>query len=273
MGCLVREFGINRTHLTDYLRRNAEENGGKAAIIFGNQTVSWQELWQRVAKASGVVSARLDSGRQEVVAILAPNSPEFVIAYLAVVHAGHIALPLDISFKKLEISSVIGEARPRLILASGQLAELFDDEVMPIEDLLAAKPASTAPELRLAPAEQIATLFLSSGTTGRPKIIPNTHANILWDLEAISKPMGWTAKDSLLITLHLSHRHGLVICFLGALYHHNTIYLEERFNARRAMEILESGKVSLYSAVPSIYESLVGFEPGTKFDLGAVRHQ
>lgn len=204
-------------------------------------------------------------------AILAPNSPDFVITYLAVVHAGHIAMPLDITFKKLELDSVIQAVNPDLVVTRRNLRESVDGDTVLIEDLLDAMPRKRDPKPQLPPDKQLATLFLSSGTTGRPKVIPNTHANILWDVKAIAGPMGWTAKDSLLITLHLSHRHGLVICLLGALYHGNAIYLEERFSPGVALEILGSGKISLYSAVPSIYESLVGFEPETEFDLSPVR--
>jgi len=253
------------------LRRNADDIGGKTAIVFNGRQLSWQALWSGVQAASSQLSPLLGGERQQVVAILAPNSPEFLITYLAIVHAGHIAMPLDITFKKLEIEPIIETVNPALVLALKDYGHLVDRDILLIEDLLAAKPQAPLPGPQLPPGKKVATLFLSSGTTGRPKAIPNTHANILWDVTAIAKPMNWTAEDTILITLHLSHRHGLVICFLSALYHGNTIYLEERFNPGKTLSLLESGQVSVYSAVPSIYEMLVGYEPNAKFDLSQVR--
>jgi acyl-CoA synthetase (AMP-forming)/AMP-acid ligase II len=253
------------------LRRNADEAGDKAAIVFNGQTTSWRELWEGVKTASAALSSKLDSRQQQVVAILEPNSVEFIICYLAVLHAGHIAMPLDITFKKLELDSVISSVRPDLILTRRDRSEIANGRAFLIEELLSTQVEVQEQGPRLGADKQIATLFLSSGTTGQPKTVPNTHSNILWDIKAISGPMDWTADDSLLITLHLSHRHGLVICLLGALYHGNTVYLEERFSPQTTLDLLQSGKISVYSAVPSIYESLVRFEPGTKFDLSTVR--
>jgi acyl-CoA synthetase (AMP-forming)/AMP-acid ligase II len=253
------------------LRRNAELFGEKPAIVFGRESASWADLWQRTEKAAAVLAERLPNQHQEVVALLAPNSIDYVISYLAIVHAGHIAMPLDITFKKLEIDPIISGIKPALIISDKNLAGLKGSENLPTDKLLSATAKQVIKPLRLPAGEQIATLFLSSGTTGRPKTIPNTHANILWDVRAISAPMKWTEKDTLLLTLNLAHRHGLVICLVGALFHGNTVYLEGRFDPRTTLEKLASGKISIFSAVPSIYESLVNFEPDTDFNLEPVR--
>ena len=266
-----RETCINGRYLTDFLRQNAENISEKPAVVFNGQSMSWQEIWEKVRSASSNLTAQLDGQRQQVVAILAPNSPEFLIAYLAVVHAGHIAMPLDITFKKLELGPIIKDVNPSLILALKDYSNLVEGNIQLIEDLLETGAREPLAGPQLPPELQVATLFLSSGTTGQPKAIPNTHSNILWDVMAIAKPMGWTVDDTVLITLHLSHRHGLVICFISALYHGNTVYLEERFSAGTALDLLESGKVTVYSAVPSIYESLVEYEPEKEFDLSRVR--
>lgn len=266
-----RRIFIDRIYLTDLLRRNADEYGGRSAIVFNEESISWRELWDRVLSATGFISDLLDNSRQRVIAIYAPNSLEYVISYLAVVHAGHIAMPLDITFKKMELEPIIESVRPAIILSQKSQSAIAGAKIIYIEDMLASDKQPPANLMRLAPEKQIATLFLSSGTTGNPKTIPNTHANILWDIKAISKPMGWSHRDTILITLHLSHRHGLVICLLSAIYHGNTVYLEARFNPQKTVEQLASGKITIYSAVPSIFESLVGFEPLKKFDFRGVR--
>ena len=233
--------------------------------------MSWQQLLDEASWVAGFIFDALDGQQQKVVSLLLSDSWQFVVAYFGITLSGNIAMPVDITFKKLEIDFVTGKVNPELVIAGKATRTLLTRPVVLIEDILAAKTACPRMEYRLPPSQQIATLFLSSGTTGRPKPIPNTHQNQLWDIEAISKPYGWRADDSLLITLHLAHRHGLVICLLGALYHGNTVYLEERFDPARVLQILSSGKVSFYSTVPLAYEKLTEFNPREKFDLSSMR--
>lgn len=262
---------MNKKYISDYLAKNAAELPDKDFLVCNDRTLSWSEALAEAGAISAYLAARLSGRQQRTICILLPDSWEFVVTYLGITGSGNIAMPIDITFKKLEVNSVVGSIRPDIIIANRQTQSVVDGPVVLVEDMLAAAQPSPAIRYHLSPDRQVATLFLSSGTTGRPKAIPNTHTNQLWDVEAIAKPMGWTSSDSLLITLHLAHRHGLVICLLGAIFHGNTVYLEERFSAERTLKTLASGKVSIYSTVPAAYEKLVEFEPNKKFDLSRVR--
>jgi acyl-CoA synthetase (AMP-forming)/AMP-acid ligase II len=262
---------IETKYLTDFLFRNAAKLKHKEFLVCRDRSVSWAEARDESEIVSSFIADKLAGRQQKVIGILLPDSWQFVVAYFGVTGSGNIAMPIDMSFKKLEINSITEAIKPALVIASQETRHLSDETAFLIEDILTDKNPPVDFNYQLPPDKQIATLFFSSGTTGQPKAIPNTHANQLWDVAAIAGPMGWTSADSLLITLHLAHRHGLVICLMGAVYHGNTVYLEERFNASRTLEMLQSGKVSLYSSVPSAYEKLVECEPQTAFDLSAVR--
>lgn len=259
-------------HISDYLFRNAKNLPQKPALITTDRTMTWQELAREVNSAAASLEQYLpDDNRQQIVATLVPNSWQCVVVYLAIVHLGHVALPVDISFKKLEVDFVLEATRPDLVIADRRAAALVAGPVILVSDILSAKLLSPKKVYRVPATRQVASLFLSSGTTGKPKPIPNTHANQLWDVRAIAGPFGWTEQDSLLITLHLTHRHGLVICLLSAIYHGNTVYLTERFSIERTVALLESGKISIYSTVPPVYEQLVNFRPKGKINLSKVR--
>ncbi len=258
-------------HISEYLFKNAKSLPKKPALVTDERSFNWAELASEVMRVADALAERLPYKEPKVIALFLPDSWQFIVTYFAIVHLGHVAMPVDVTFKKLEVDFVLFAVEPQLIVANRQTATLVDDPAILIEDLLIAKDRPTAPTIRQAANRQVATLFLSSGTTGQPKAVPNTHANQLWDVEGIAEPYGWTVEDTVLITLHLAHRHGLVICLLGAVYHGNTVFLQERFNPEEVLAILESGKISLYSTVPPAYEKLVEAASNKKIDLSKVR--
>lgn len=262
---------MDKRYISDYLKTAADKLGSRDFLICKDRTLNWAEAYNESNYVAAFTAQRLKGRQQKIIGILLPDSWEFVVAYFGANASGNIAMPLDITFKKLELDYLVSVIRPEFVIVSRQTRHLVEGPTVLIEDILLQKSTFEFPGYSLPPEEQIATLFFSSGTTGKPKPIPNTHTNQIWDVDAISKPMGWTEKDRLLITLHLAHRHGLVICLLGAVYHGNKVYLAERFDAQETLELLGSGKISLYSAVPAIYAKLIEQGSKGKFNLSAVR--
>ncbi len=205
---------------------------------------------------------------------MAPNSIEFLISYLAVVHTGHIALLLDPAYKRLELDAIIDQIPSSLIITTGDYRQRISDHHEPVilaEDLLEATPAADRPAyLRLPADEQIASLTFTSGTTGKPKAVPNTHANHIWNIKTCSSVWKWTSDDSLLISVPLSHMLGIVMGLSGSLYHGNTFYLQAWFDEADTLEMLSSGKISFFSHAASAYVRLAQ-APDKGYDLSQVR--
>ena len=99
-------------HISDYLFRNAKSWPSKPALITTERTLTWQELATEVSSAAAALEKLLpDQKNQQIVATVMPNSWEYVVIYFAIIHLGHIALPVDITFKKLEIDFVLNAAK------------------------------------------------------------------------------------------------------------------------------------------------------------------
>lgn len=261
-------------HLTDYVQFNAANYADKPAVVFEGQRISWSELWRKTENLSYFFIDELGDSRQRIVALLATNSIDFIIAYLAVLQAGHIVLPIDPAYKRLEIDAIIDRLRPSMII----LQERYEDQVgeagIPkhnLSGLQGGPPAATGKKpLRLAADKQVASITFTSGTSGAPKGVPNTHRNHIWNIEACSAVWDWTADDSLLINLPLSHMHGLVIGLSGAIYHGNTMYLRQQsFDAAAILKELASGRVSIFTHGPIAYMKMLE-QPGDH-DLSKVR--
>lgn len=266
-------------YITDYLERNVQTDPQKPAVYFQDTMITYEELFDKVVVAAAHIQRQLSSsldgtshGIQQIVGILLPNSIDFLVAYLGVIHAGHIAMPLDPNFKPLETKNVISQIRPQLTISNNTYKGHFvKGAFMQVNGLYGGVKPGKCDFLRLPADKMVATMLFTSGTTGNPKAVPYTHANHMWNPAAVSKMWQWTAEDTILISLPLSHWHGLVMGIDGALFHGNTIYLQDWFSAEDTVEMLQSGKISLFMHVPIAYQKLVEYAATRSIDISDVR--
>lgn len=254
---------------------HAGKSPRKTAVVFEGSRVSYMELMDRVEAAAAHFTERLGNQRQQVVALLATNSIDFIISHLAILHAGHITMPLDPAFKRMEIDAILERIGPAMLVAQERYGNKFtnhgDIETITTEILLGNKiPGNAGGYLRLSPQDQVATITFTSGTSGQPKGVPNTHANHAWNIYTCSKVWDWTPKDSLLVTLPLSHMHGLVIGLSGCIYHGNTMYLHQQsFDTAAVLDELASGNITIFTHGPIAYMRML--EAEGRYDVSGVR--
>ena len=266
----------SKTHLTDYLREHARLTPNKLAVVTTSKTLTWSELATRVEAGAAHISDQIKGhcDEQQIIALLMPNTWQYVVAYLSIVHAGHMAMPIDVIFKPLEIEAVLNQVPPVLLITDEAGAARVNKgmvDVIGVEDFPTEAPPGVADYLRLPADKQVACLFFTSGTTGKPKVVPNTHANHIWNIETCSKVWNWTSSDSQLTSVRLSHMLGLVMGLSGTLYHGSTMYLQERFIAEDTLKILASGKITMFSHGPLVYAQLLKAPNRRKYNLSRIR--
>jgi acyl-CoA synthetase (AMP-forming)/AMP-acid ligase II len=272
---------MKSVYITDYLERNAKEMPNKPAVIFNDQILTYEELLQKVATCAGHIQSKIrvapdeENQKQYIVGLLLPNSIDFLVAYLGVIYAGHIAMPLDPNFKAMEVQNVISQMNPLFTITNANYKDHFltSTNTVFVSELDSNESSIDRSSFQYAlnPEMQIATMLFTSGTTGNPKAVPYTHANHMWNPAAVSKLWEWTAEDTILISLPLSHWHGLVMGVDGALYHGNTMYIQDWFSAEETVKMLQSGKISLFMHVPIAYQKLVEYANKQLIDISAVR--
>jgi acyl-CoA synthetase (AMP-forming)/AMP-acid ligase II len=228
---------------------------------------------EAVERVAANIGPLIDSNNQEVITVLLPNSIDFIVAYMAIIETGHIALPLDPAYKSLEFDNLIEQIPPKLIISNAEYRTKFSEthqkDVRLLEDIR-NKTSKEYKPLRLDPKKQIASLTFTSGTTGKPKAVPNTHANHIWNIKVCSERWDWSTKDTLLVSVPLSHMHGIVIGLSGSIYHGNTIYLQKWFDETETLQLLASGNISILTHAASAYVKLIQ-AADDNYDLSAVR--
>jgi malonyl-CoA/methylmalonyl-CoA synthetase len=237
------------------------ENGGASIHLSYAQLYAQAEQWAAAFGQMGIQKG-------DRIAFFLGNRPEFVIAYLAVLRAGAIMVPINLRYRRLEIQHILNDCTPRFLVTEKAqepiLAELIRDDLGGIERVLAVdRPEEWFPtEIgeRDTPAihgEDLALIMYTSGTTGRSKGAMISHNNVLATVTGLIAAWAWAADDVILLPLPLFHVHGLVVGLHCALAVGATMRLRPKFDAEETVEVVASGGATLFFGVPTLYVRLL----------------
>lgn len=218
--------------------------------------------------ASRIAVTLLD-GREDLaesrIAFHIPPSPTQAATQLAIWLAGGIAVPLALSHPAPELEHVLRDADVEGIIAAGAGEQTCRDlaKKLDIRFLTSAATLNNASEStdkprlpEIAPSRR-ALIVYTSGTTGRPKGVVSTHANLAAQISALVTAWGWTPDDRILLVLPLHHVHGIVNVVGCALWSGACVEMHPSFDADATWEAIASGRLTLFMAVPTIYRRLI----------------
>lgn len=202
----------------------------------------------------------------DVVSLLMPNSPEYIIAYFACWQIGAVAGPVNSLLKSEEIEWVVGNSESKLIL-SGPAATADGLEYghaatrsgIPCVSLdTAALPSADAgvSDVDISPDDD-AIIIYTSGTTGKPKGCLLTHGNIIANARQITDWMGFGPDDRLLTVMPLFHMNAVSVTTMSALYAGGSTVVSPKFSASRFWEIIEKYRITSFGSVATMLSMLL----------------
>ncbi len=208
-------------NLALWLHRAGLADADRPALGQGDRVLrSYGEVAGRVARLAGALTGRFGLTPGERVAIAAKNSPDYVEVLYAIWHAGLAAVPVNAKLHGAELGYILEHSGTRVCFASAGLdgeialhAPLGFERMVVIgsaayEALLTADPIAVEPR---APGD-LAWLFYTSGTTGRPKGAMLTHKVLAAASEAYATEVDSVAPgDPILHAAPMSHGSGLYI--------------------------------------------------------------
>jgi 1-acyl-sn-glycerol-3-phosphate acyltransferase len=221
--------------LPDVLEWHAARHPGRVHITLlladeSTETISYGELAAEArALAQGLLAKGLTAGA--TVAIMLPTSREFFQTFFGILLAGGVPVPVYPPFRWSQIEEhlrrqarildncgasimvTVAEALPVARLLQAHVATLR--HVATAGELMAEKSAAAAP---VRAADDIAFLQYTSGSTGQPKGVVLTHANLLVNLRAMGQAIKVSSRDVFVSWLPLYHDMGLIGAWLGSLY-------------------------------------------------------
>ncbi|HEX2205891.1 MAG TPA: acyl-CoA synthetase [Longimicrobium sp.] len=232
----------------------------QTAVVSPEGTFTYAELLDASARiAAALLDGRADLGEARV-AFLAPPGWDYIAVQWGVWRAGGIAVPLAVSHPPAELEYVVRDADAEIVVAHPEFADVLRPvaerngrRFLLTDELRSAEPAT----LPAVTEERRAMIVYTSGTTGRPKGVVSTHANLRAQITTLVDAWGWTADDRTLLVLPLHHVHGIVNVLACALWSGAACEVLPRFDADAAWEAVESGRLTLFMAVPTVYRRLI----------------
>lgn len=205
------------TNLAELLAKQAAERPDTSAIIEPGtvrRSLTWSQLDAQVtAVAAGLAAHGLVAGHR--VALLGPNGIEFVIAYLAVLRAGYVAVPVNTQSTAEDVRAMLHDSGARVLFVSPdhQLSSSYFGDVHLVTlsqeglDALTqiGRGEVTSPQDR----EALAVLLYTAGTSGRPKAAMLTHRALIAHLEQIATFGLIDPETTMVAVLPLFHVYGL----------------------------------------------------------------
>jgi acyl-CoA synthetase (AMP-forming)/AMP-acid ligase II len=252
--------------------------------------VDFRELRRRVLATAGALAARgVTPG--EVVALHAPNRPDFAVAFHGVLRAGAAVTTMPVLATSEDIARQITTSGAVMLLTDPAVAAnalrgaeaaglppervilLRAGDVGDSHAVLSAliKQELPAPDVTLDPATHLAALPYSSGTTGRPKGVRLSHRNLVANLAQIEDRIGVRREDVVMAVLPFFHIYGMTVLLNLSLRRRSTLVTMPRFDLTAFLGALGTHRVSFAFIAPPIAVALAKHPAVEEHDLSALR--
>jgi acyl-CoA synthetase (AMP-forming)/AMP-acid ligase II len=269
----------------------ADRFGDSVAVVDGDERLTFRNLLDS-ARSFGAALVATGLQKGDTVAIWAPNGARWIIAALGTWGAGAVVVPVSTRLKGREASDILHRSRARVLVtvtdflgadhvellrrAGRELPDLAD-VVAPgtWKEFLGRADAGARAEAgrraaAVADGDRSDILF-TSGTTGIPKGVVQTHRGTLGVATDFVAEAGLVAGDRYLMVNPYSHMFGLKAGILAALAAGATMLPEPVFDVERALHRVADERVTALPGPPTIYQAILDHPDRDGFDLTSLR--
>jgi fatty-acyl-CoA synthase len=263
----------------------------KEAVVCGDLRMTYRELAARVWRlAQGFLDLGIEINDR--VAVLHENTHEFLEAYFAAAHLGIILVSLNHRLSAKELTGILNDSESRMLIAQGAFYEkakelpkgvptlekiiwtrtdshLLNGEDMEYEALLKNHPDQPPPAPAISD-DDVAHLYYTSGTTGRPKGVMLTHKNVKSHALGTIAELHLTDRDRWFHVAPLFHLADawatFAITWVGGKH-----VLVPSFDAAVVCRLIQEEKITLSNLIPTMLNMMVNHSDVGKFDYASLR--
>lgn len=261
-------MGFLAHHILDDTARRRPDH---TALIAGGQRYSFAAL----ARASSAVAGALATAgvrRGDRVAVMLENSADYVIALFAIWKAGAVYVPVPPTTKPDKLAFILNDCGVSALFAPPGLVTEGAGGVPVLSVAGAAAASPLAVEADGVIDQDLAAILYTSGTTGRPKGVMLTHANLCAVTRSIAQYLENTPDDVVLSVLPLTFGYGLSQVMTGALVGF-TLVLERSFAfPADTLKRMVEHRVTGLPGVPTVFSTLLQMPSVKTADLSCLRY-
>jgi fatty-acyl-CoA synthase len=269
------------------LAHHASRSPEKALTVFEGEITTYGQMARRATElAAGLAGSGVGEG--DVVALLSYNSPEFLETIFAANSLGAIAMPINWRLAAPEVRYILEHSGARALVCDTRLIDLATQATEGMDGALVrvcAAPAAPVgwialPDVRvaerveprvLAAPDDIHRLMYTSGTTGRPKGVMLTHANLAWKNFAHIVEFGFTSDDLGLACGPLYHVGALDLTTTTLIAAGATTIIHRVFDAADVVDEIERSRVTAVWLAPAMVNAIMALPGIEQRDLSSVR--
>ena len=279
-------------------------HGDLPFLVYEDERVTYAEHYRRCAVLARALVERFGIAKGDRVAIAMRNFPEWSVAFWAAAAIGAIAVPLNAWMTGAELEYCLADSGSVLLIAdeerAGRImphlaglalrAVLVARAAAPLaagalrfEEVAGGQAAPALPAAAVMP-EDDATIFYTSGTTGKPKGALGTHRNICTNLLSVAyararvllrrgEPLpapGTAPKKSYLLSVPFFHATGCHSVLCTNLHGGNKLVLMRRWEPERAMQLIERERITGFGGVPSMAWQVLEHPAFGRYDLSTI---
>ena len=272
-------------------------HGDKVFLTYEDEHITYEEHFRRAATLARRLTDEYGVAKGDRVAIAMRNYPEWVIAFSAALAAGAIAVPLNAWWTPQELEYGLSDSGAKVLIADGERAAGLTDVAPALivtrgevpegarsfEEVLGeVRTDVTLPPVELSP-EDPATIFYTSGTTGRPKGALGSHRNVGQSPMTVAYGMyrsvvkagrdpGETAgqRRVTLLTVPLFHVTGCFAVMTTTMFSGSGLVLMYKWDPGRALELIERERITGLTGVPTNVWQLLSHPDLDKYDISSL---
>ena len=281
------DFEFPRVDITSYVLEHAAALDDKPALIDGptGRTITYGEL-EIASRALASGLAARGFGHGDALAIYLPNLPEYAVAFHGVARAGGRATTVNPLYTAGELEHQLRDSDAKILLTvapfldvareaadAAGVEEVFvvgDADGAPSVTELLGDPAA-APDVAIEPEGDLAVLPYSSGTTGLPKGVMLSHANLVANVAQVQQGFPIFTEDVLIGVLPFFHIYGQTVIMNQGLRAGATIVTMPRFDLEQYLDLIAEHGVTRAYVVPPIALALAKHPAVDSRDLSSLQ--
>lgn len=251
------------------LAMHVQRNPDRVALVDGDEKVSLSQLWQKV-RALAFVLSNAGVKRGDRVAIIGPNTQEWVQVYLAAMASGAVAVPLNPDLRSVDLAALIGHAEASVVFADipAGLAEDLITQLPEVTWLVKQKRFTGrcislsdienefAPEVSGALTD-LGCILYTSGTSGAPKGVMLSHVSILQNAIDVVDYLELSSTDVSLALLPFYYSFGNSVLVTHLLSGARLVFGASLMYPEKLMALVEAECVTGLAGVPTLFQLLL----------------
>jgi long-chain acyl-CoA synthetase len=285
----MKKFGLSRYTLDCFWTKVVQEYGTRPSLaLIGEEPITYAELGRRVDTVKSFL-VKLGVKRQDKIILLGSSSPNWAIAYMAIMTYGAVAVPILEDFPEQDIDHIIKHSDAAAIFISENLAQNLNLPVLArirhviklndfsllsgreknkpslwtqlqnLPDMFRSGDKSTRPQTGDAIQEEdLAEILYTSGTTGHSKGVMLTHKNLVSNLFEGPDLIKVIHPHSVVLSiLPMAHAFGSTSAFLSIVYCGSCIYyLNKPPSPKVLLAAMQQVRPTILGAVPLVFEKI-----------------